>query len=313
MMQTTGPNMDKKVQQTTHDKVVLFADVSGSTRLYEVLGDARAFAAINQCIELLRRVTEMFKGRVVKTIGDEIMAVFPSELSGVQAACAMQADVEAMVPLDDAVRLAIRIGLYHGPVLMQDGDSDVFGDTVNVAARLTELANAGQILSDASTVQALPPLLRTSTRSLDLLPIKGKASNIKVVEVLWQEGDDATLMVGRTHAPVASSGVLRLQHHGREAVVDAAHSKLVLGRDAQAGFVVEDKRASRLHATIELRRDKFVYIDQSSNGSYITFAGEGELQLRREEIVLRGRGTICLGHSFGKDAAGAITFSCEGC
>jgi class 3 adenylate cyclase len=313
MIETNGPNMDKQAQQSTHDKVVLFADVSGSTRLYEVLGDARAFAAINQCISLLRRVTETFQGRVVKTIGDEIMAVFPSELSGVQAACAMQSEVEAMVPLDKSVKLAIRVGLYHGPVLMQGGDSDVFGDTVNVAARLTELANAGQILSADSTVQALPALLRTSTRSLDLLPIKGKASNIKVVEVLWQEGDDATLMVGRTLSPAAVSGTLHLQHHGREAVVDASHSKLVLGRDVQADFVVEDKRASRLHATIELRRDKFVYIDQSSNGSYITFTGESELQLRREEIVLRGSGSICLGHSISKDASGAITFSCEGC
>ncbi|MDD2701603.1 MAG: adenylate/guanylate cyclase domain-containing protein [Sideroxydans sp.] len=303
--------MDKQVPQTTRDKVVLFADVSGSTRLYEVLGDARAFAAINQCISLLRRVTETFQGRVVKTIGDEIMTVFPTVLSGVQAACAMQTEVEAMVPLDAAVRLGIRIGMYHGPVLMQAGDADVFGDTVNVAARLTELANAGQILSADSTVQALPPLLRTSTRSLDLLPIKGKAADIKVVEVLWQEGDDATVMVGRTHSPTVVSGTLRLQHGGREAVVDAAHGKLVLGRDVQADFIVEDKRASRLHATIELRRDKFVYIDQSSNGSYITFAGESELQLRREEIVLRGSGSICLGHSISKDAAGAISFGCE--
>lgn len=305
--------MDIASQQTTQDKVVLFADVSGSTRLYEVLGDARAFAAINQCIALLRGVTETFQGRVVKTIGDEIMAVFPTELSGVQAACAMQTEVEAMVPVDDSARLAIRIGLFHGPVLMQAGDKDVFGDTVNVAARLTELANAGQILSADSTVQALPPLLRTSTRSLDLLPIKGKSSTIKVVEVLWQEGEDATLMVGRTHSPAAASGILRLRHQGREAVVDVAHGKLVIGRDAQAGFMVEDKRASRLHATIELRRDKFVYIDQSSNGSYITFSGESELQLRREEIVLRGSGSICLGHSISKDAAGAIEFSCEGC
>jgi len=70
MIQTTGPNMDEAAQQMMRDKVVLFADVSGSTRLYEVLGDARAFAAINQCLSLLRRVTETFQGRVVKTIGD---------------------------------------------------------------------------------------------------------------------------------------------------------------------------------------------------------------------------------------------------
>lgn len=304
--------MDDESQQIMRDMVVLFADVSGSTRLYEVLGDARAFDAINRCISLMRRVTGTFQGRVVKTIGDEIMAVFPGVLGAVQAACAMQAEVDLMAPVEDTVRLSIRIGLYHGPVLMQAEDSDVFGDTVNVAARLTELAKAGQILSAGATVQLLPPLLRMSTRSLDMLPVKGKAEDVKVVEVLWREGEDATLMVGRTHSPVAATGTLRLRHHGREAVVDVSRGRLVLGRDAQADFVVEDKRASRLHAAIELRRDKFVYTDQSSNGSYITFAGESELQLRREEIVLRGSGSICLGHSFDKDAAGAITFICEG-
>ncbi len=290
-------------------QVVLFADVSGSTRLYEALGDARAFAAIDQCLTLLRNATETFHGRVVKTIGDEIMAVFPSVLSGVQAACAMQSEVEAAAAPHAAVRLAVRIGLHHGPVLLQDGD--VFGDTVNVAARLTELANAGQILSSADTVQALPPLLRTSTRALALLPLKGKAADIRVVEVLWQEGEDATLLVGRTHARPLAACNLRLRHQGRERVLDASSGKLVLGRDAQAGFVVEDRRASRLHATIELRRDKFVFIDQSSNGSYITFDGEAELQLRREEIVLRGSGVICLGHALAQDAATAIHFSCE--
>ena len=305
-------NMDQEPYKTTQDKVVLFADVCGSTHLYEVLGDARAFAAINQCLAVLRRATEAFQGRVVKTIGDEIMAVFPSVLSGVQAACAMQSEVEALVPIENDVRLAIRIGLHHGPVLIQDDHADVFGDTVNVAARLSELANAGQIISSGTTVAGLPPLLRASTRALYALPLKGKASDIKVVEVLWQEGEDATLMVGRTHPAAQTVATLRLAHQGREMVLDAGCTKVVLGRDEQADFVVADKRASRLHATLELRRDKFVFIDQSSNGSYITFNGEGELLLRREEIVLRNSGVICLGHSAGKDAEGAITFSCEG-
>lgn len=304
-------NMDGQLPKTTRDMVVLFADVSGSTRLYEALGDERAFAAINQCIDVLRRATEAFQGRVVKTIGDEVMAVFPGVLSGIQAACAMQSEIETIIPVENNLRLAVRIGLHYGPVLMQEA-GDVFGDTVNVAARLTGLANAGQIISSETTVENLPPLLRASTRALYALPVKGKAADIRVVEVLWQEGDDATLMVGRTHPATQAAAVLRLTHHGRETVVDAERSRIVLGRDEQADFVVEDKRASRLHASIELRRDKFVFVDQSSNGSYITFNGESELQLRREEIVLRGSGIICLGHPLSKDPEGAITFSCEG-
>ena len=302
--------MDEQSPQTAQNKVVLFADVSGSTRLYEVLGDEQAFAAISRCLSVLRHATQTFQGRVVKTIGDEIMAVFPSVLTGVQAACAMQSEVDAMDPLGKNVRLAIRIGLHYGAVLMREGDSDVFGDTVNVAARLTELAKAGQIISSESTVAVLPPLLRASTRFLNAMSIKGKASDVRVVEVLWQEGEDATLMVGRTHTAGQVTLSLQLEHHGRQMAVNAEHPKVVLGRDAQADFVVEDKRASRLHATVELRRDKFVFIDQSSNGSFVTVSGESELQLRREEIVLRGSGIICLGHSLSKDPDGAISFVC---
>jgi adenylate cyclase len=304
--------MEKGLPEIKQDMVVLFADVSGSTRLYETLGDERAFSAISQCLALLRRVTEIYHGRVVKMIGDEIMTVFPNVLAGVQAACAMQAEVDVVAPLDN-VRLAIRIGLHYGPVLAHGANSDVFGDTVNVAARLTELANAGQIISSESTVAGLPPLLRASTRVLDAMPIKGKSADIKIVEVLWQESEDETLMVGHTHHPARqASATLQLSHHGREMLLNGDRHKIVLGRDEQADFVVVDKRASRLHATIELRRDKFVFIDQSSNGSYITFSGENELQLRREEIVLRSSGIICLGHSLSKDPAGAIAFSCGG-
>ena len=301
--------MDAKMANKAQERVVLFADVCGSTRLYEVLGDERAFSIINRCLAVLRHVTESFRGRVVKTIGDEVMVVFPDVLSGVQAACAMQSEVDAITPVDNA-KLAIRIGLHYGQVLEQDSGADVFGDTVNVAARLAELANAGQIISSQTTVAKLPPLLRSSTRALYALPLKGKAADIQVVEVLWQEGEDATLMVGRTHPAMPADTTLRLSHHGREILVHAGHAKIVLGRDEQADFVVEDKRASRLHATVELRRDKFVFVYQSSNGSYITFNGENELQLRREEIVLRGSGIICLGHPVSKDPEGAIAFSC---
>ncbi len=303
--------MDEQLPKTTQDMLVLFADVSGSTRLYEALGDERAFSAISQCIAVLRSVAEEFEGRVVKTIGDEIMVVFPCVLSGIQAACAMQTEVGAITPVENNIHLAIRIGLHFGPVLIQSGNSDVFGDTVNVAARLTEWANAGQIISSDTTIAVLPPLLRTSTRALDATPIKGKSSNIKVVEVLWQESVDETLMVGRTQPSIHVASSLRLKHGNVEVVVNAARKKIVLGRDELADFMVADKRASRLHATIELRRDKFVFMDHSSNGSYITFNDENELRLRREEVALRGSGIICLGHSLSKDAEGAISFSCE--
>ena len=292
----------------SQDKALLFADVSGSTRLYEVLGDARAFAAINECLDILRKLTAAHSGRVVKTIGDEIMAVFPDAMTAVQAACEMQHVVSSRKPIDNA-RVAIRIGLHYGAVLESDGD--VFGDTVNVAARMSEIAKAEQIITTGATVSKLPAIMRASTRALSTLSIKGKADDIEVREVIWQESEEMTMMVGNTLPPSVAEPTLKLVHQGETFVVDASRPSVTIGRDEQADIVIQDKRASRMHARIERRRDKFVFVDVSSNGSYVIVKGETEIQLRREEFVLRESGSISLGHPYMKDPTEVIEFFCQ--
>lgn len=291
---------------TPQDKTVLFADVSGSTRLYEMLGDARAFATINACLEILRRLTTAHAGVVVKTIGDEIMAVFPDAVAAAQAACEMQMVVSAKPPIDE-IRVAIRIGFHAGAVLENGGD--IFGDTVNIAARMTEIAKAQQIITTGTTIAMLPPIMRSATRSLDSLSVKGKSDDIEVREVIWQETEEMTMVVGNTYAPVNTTPTLQLNYRGNAFSVDANHPALTIGRDEQANIVIQDRRASRIHARIERRRDKFVFIDMSSNGSYLIINDETEIQLRREELVLRESGTISLGHSYIKDPVEVIRFS----
>ncbi len=286
---------------------VLFADISGSTRLYELLGDTKAFAAINGCLDLLRRVTVAHGGHVVKTIGDEIMAVLPSADAAVQAACEMQAEVTAQPPVEDTP-ITVRIGLHFGSVL--ETDTDVFGDTVNIAARMVNIAKGGQIITSDVTVSKLHPIMRASTRMLDALTIKGKAEDIHVFEVVWHESEETTMMVGRPHGLPIPESAVRLVHQGREFLINAERPSVIIGRDEQADIVIEDRRASRIHAKIERRRDKFVFIDQSSNGSYVTIRGENEIQLRREEFVLHGRGSISLGHPYAKDPSEVVEFFC---
>lgn len=286
---------------------VLFADVSGSTRLYELLGDTRAFAAINGCLDLLKRVTAAHGGHVVKTIGDEIMAVLPGADAAVQAACEMQAEVAAQPPVENA-RIEIRIGLHFGSVL--ETDADVFGDTVNIAARMANIAKSGQIITSAATVSMLHPIIQASARMLDALTVRGKVEDIRVFEIVWHESEEMTMVVGRTHSLSLHQSAVRLVHRGEEMFINAERPAVVIGRDEQADIVVEDRRASRIHAKIERRRDKFVFIDQSSNGSYVTIRGEKEIQLRREEFVLHGNGSISLGHPYAKDPSEVVEFFC---
>jgi class 3 adenylate cyclase len=306
---TAGQKLSITQTNDTQTKAVLFADVSGSTRLYEVLGDQRAFAAINGCLDILRRLTETHSGRVVKTIGDEIMSVFPDAVTAAQAACEMQL-VMSNQPPTESTRVAIRIGFHCGPVLESSENGDVHGDTVNLAARMASIAKSQQIITTGATVAQLPAIMRTSTRALDALSIKGKMDDVDVCEVIWLESDDMTMMVGNTLSPLTAEPKLRLVHQGREFIIDTARPSITLGRDEQADIVIQVKRASRIHAKIERRRDKFVFIDLSSNGSYLTFLGDEVVQLRREEMVLRNRGSVSLGHAYKKDPTEIVEFVC---
>jgi class 3 adenylate cyclase len=306
----TGRMTETPKNNAEQERAVLFADISGSTRLYEILGDTRALATINGCLGILQNLTQQHHGRVVKTIGDEIMAVFPDADTAVQTACEMQLAVTNMPPVDK-MRVAIRIGFHCGPVIESEIDGDVFGDTVNTAARMSNIAKGGQIITSAMTVAKLPKVMRASARSLDALTVKGKAEDIEVFEIIWQESSEMTMLSGRTQTMSAAQAILRLVHQGEEFFVGVDRPFVNVGRDTQADIVIHDRMASRAHAKIERRRDKFVFIDQSTNGSYITINGENEIQLRREELLLRGSGRISFGHSYSKDPSEIVEFFCS--
>ena len=284
---------------------VLFADISGSTRLYDTLGDAQAKKLIDECMGIMRSVIAQYHGRVIKTIGDEIMCVLPDADSGHLTATDILLKVHEL-PVVANVKRAIRIGFHAGPVIEDSGD--VFGDTVNMAARMTGLAKGMQIITTSATVERLSPALRESIRRISALSIKGKGEDVEVCEVLWQAGADVTMATASMVSALREIN-LELTHGAKRFVLDAANSGIALGRDASCQVVLADRKASRVHARIERRRDKFFLVDQSSNGTYVTFAGESEMVLRREELILRGRGQIAFGHSIVESSGEIVKFS----
>jgi adenylate cyclase len=278
---------------------VLFADVAGSTRLYERLGDAEALHAVDRCLKRMVRVAEGYGGRVIKTIGDEILTVFGLADSAFQAACEMQQRVDDLPPAS-GIKLAIRVGFHRGPVIEEN--NDVFGDSVNVASRLTDLAKAGQIITSHETIEALSAPLRGSVRELAQVSVKGKESDTRVFEVMWQGSADMTMLGPSPVVRPLPHTRLKVRHQNVSILIDNQRSQLTLGRELGNDIVIADRRSSRTHARIDRRRDKFVLVDVSSNGTYVTFDGELEVALKREEIVLRGRGRICFGRSYADDA-----------
>jgi adenylate cyclase len=288
---------------------VLFADVSGSTRLYETAGDTIAAAAIDQCLTSLRRVTESAGGRVIKTLGDEIMSVFGSADAAAIAAIDMQGSVGRLPPTAGS-RIGIKIGFNFGPVV--ERYDDVFGDAVNVAARLTSLARKDQVITSRETAEALSPVFRNTCRQLYSVQVKGREQTVELCELMWQPDQaETTQMMGITRPNQPHNGALRLRYRDQEIVLDATRGPLMLGRDKSAELCINDVKASRAHCQIERRMNKFVLVDHSTNGTFVTVEGDGEVVLMREEFTLRGRGWIAFGQSR-TGAQDVVEFSCEG-
>ena len=109
------------MEQPTTTLAILFADISGSTRLYETLGDALARQRVADCLSLLTEAIQQRSGTVIKTIGDEVMSTFPNAEVAIQAACAMQEALAERAALSKT-SLTIRIGLHYGPALIEAND-----------------------------------------------------------------------------------------------------------------------------------------------------------------------------------------------
>jgi class 3 adenylate cyclase len=290
-------------------RAVVFADITGSSALYQSLGDLRAMSLITRCLVAMEEQVYHHRGEVIKTVGEEMLSLFPDANTGANAVIAMQQRVEHFAA-DAAAGLSLRIGLHSGPLIEEHGD--VFGDGVNTAARLVKLAGPGQILTDAGSLAAMRAGFRRRARALDRRRVKGKSSEIELVELGWRRRsgepfttEQATLLQG------AGKARMLLRADGREVAVDSSRSTFTIGRDAANDLPVVSRKASRQHARIEWRRDKFVLFDHSTNGTYVIVGGEPEILVKHESFVLRGCGKLSIGEPAAARGRGIVEFECR--
>jgi hypothetical protein len=282
--------------------------VCNSTGIYESIGDARALALVNRLFAQLEKRVKAAGGVVVKTLGDGMVCQFADPDAALRAAGMMQ-EAAARVPSAGGHKLEIRVGTTWGPVVLKD--NDVFGDTVNVCARLQALANPRQVLTTRELVQALPSRERARCRELYPTKIRGRAGEVMVYEAMWRSDPDVTQMNLTEDAPRSGSWVLKLSCGGESYVVEPS-SPVRLGRDKANEVVVPSTLASRVHARIFARDGNFVIVDQSSNGTFLMIDGNtNEIRLRREEALLGERGWIGLGKPASTHGAHALRYRLE--
>jgi adenylate cyclase len=288
---------------------IMFADVVGSTQLFELLGDDMARATIAETLELLTSVTNGHGGTVIKTIGDEVMCTFPEAEDSANAATEMHETLEDANDMrEEGPKIKIRIGMHFGPALLEGGD--VFGDAVNVAARMAAQAKGGQIITTKTTIDLLDPVTQASSRFVDRAPIKGKKEDIEIYEIIWQESDVTTMATGvGTSAKQREEVSLEVSYKKTSVTLNQDKSVLMMGRSKACDLPINEQLASRQHVKIELRRDKFFVIDQSTNGTHIKVDGTDESFLRREEMHITANGQISLGKSFADNPTEVVSFA----
>ncbi len=272
---------------------VLLADISGSTQLYTSLGDVQAREIVARCLAIMRDVTRGHGGTAVKTMGDGVMSSFPSPEAAAEAARAMQHRITGKMTAAGRP-IAIHIGVHYGHALIER--HDIFGDAVNLLARITEQAKPGQILITDGAVTRLPKALRDACREIYLAPLRGRREQAAIHELVW-DATDATLMQAPSAREQHSGTGLLLVRGDWRVTLHEGCPTLTIGRAEQNDLMVPHAVVSRLHACIDCRNGRFVLTDQSANGTYVATDGGGEILVHRDSHVLTGAGILSLGEA----------------
>ena len=294
--------------EQTEELAILFADISGSTMLYETLGNVAARQMVVRCLGMMTAKLAAHRGTLIKTIGDEIMCSFPSAAAALRAACDMQEAVESGKPGGDTP-MYVRIGFNFGEVLRET--NDVHGDVVNVAARITEVARARQILATLAAVEALPAELRDRARHIRRANIKGRQAALDLFRIGWRPDEDDGVRIGNPahRKPEGLHEQLLLRYLDQQITLSVRNMSASLGRDADCSIVIDEDCVADRHAIVQYQLGKFFISDRSDAGTYVQFNGGDTVHIMGEDTMLRGSGFVLLGRPFSEDTEGIIEFS----
>jgi adenylate cyclase len=298
-------------------RTVVFTDLFGSIGAFEALGNAKATQAVTEVTGWISTVIESHGGRVVKILGDGVLALFENNYQAIAAVVEIQRSRQMQLAQPSgASRMPIRIGVASGEVELVDGDC--YGDAVNVAARLSDMSGPQQIWASSQALQGVVPRTGVHFRTLGAINIRGRSEPCTVYQIDWQEDISTEFLTMQAELDStfdtpdrdALGGQVELSWLTTQKTFRSYELPIHIGRVQQAEFVVTDPRVSRTHARIDWRNGSVMLVDLSSYGCWVRFSGGGsDLLLRRKECVLHGRGEITLGSSFSDLSAATVMFS----
>ena len=318
------PNMDNPLQ------TIVFIDLADSTAAFQALGNEEVAGVISKLTQWIGRVCEAHDGRIVKFLGDGVLAEFDNGSAAATAAVFLQQQHTARIrPWPKPLRMGLKIGLASGLVVRM-GD-DAYGDPINMASRLSDMSGSNSIWATESVIgqlqsprESMSPgaqesvLERVRYRTLGTIQIRGVTDPHSVFQIEWNDEVSTDLMtvrgslteMGRVDVPKAESTIL-LSWLDTQRTFRHSEMPIELGRATSSAFIVSDQRVSRKHARIDWLNGAFVLTDLSSYGTWLRFSGKvgSEIQLRRNQYILHSSGEVALGAPFTDFSAPTITFS----
>ncbi|MBT9553785.1 MAG: FHA domain-containing protein [Hydrogenophaga sp.] len=293
---------------------IAFVDLTGSVSVFETLGNDRAAKAVTKLTQWIGAVGLEHNGKVVKMLGDGVLLSFTNNRLAVECMSLIQQEhAQRVAQWPNRLKLMMQIGMARGQVVQVDGDC--FGDAVNVASRLSDLAGPEQILVNETVIRKLGKGPSVRSRSLGPIRIKGRVEPAEVFRIEWQTEmlSEFLTLPADLHAlrKTAESvfGGIELGWLDASQSFNLTDLPLKIGRVPEASFVVNDPRVSRLHASIDIRSGNYLLEDTSSYGTWVRFAGgENTIALRRQECLLHSDGEFAMGAPFTDISAPTVSF-----
>ena len=277
---------------------VLFVDVSGSTAFLDRYGEVAGRAMVKRFFGLAEPEVDRRRGRIIKYLGDGFLAAFPTPTDVVEAAQAIHSSVADDNDIQpDTARIRIHSGAHVG-LAVSDTSGDLFGDVVNVAARVQAVAGPDQIYVTADLVGHLEGEALSRTRPVGRFPLKGKGKGeeVELHEVMWKF-DGATMLVSSVLERHESC--VSVFYDGQVTELTEGQYRVSIGRVPGNDVVVDDRAVSREHADVIRRKGAIYFVDHSTNGTFLRPAVGQDRHVHREEILLEGQGDFSLGRADG--------------
>lgn len=289
------------LQRHDVEAAILLADVVGSTPLYESLGDAAAMSRIGDWREGIRALVRSNGGEFISSKGDDVLSIFDEPRAAFAAVSQMR--------LPGSLAISFHAGLHYGHVIRLG--SDIYGDAVNLTARLAAIANPGEVLISQSLVDLLPPADRNLLAFLDKMTFKGKAEPCNIYTFLDEDRTlNTEISLGRPDGREvgdarAISVTLRYNDQTRSC---RNNESLIIGRSPDCDLVINRQWVSRHHATVTIANGRVKLAERSSSGTFISMQPGQEVLVRREDVLLLGSGTISPGMRGASSDAQVIHF-----